>query len=88
VWIVTSGDKKQTAVKRMFKNVKIKDMPTEERKKRQAAFMTDKEGRCSTAALIEIRRGANTWVALDSSAVGEYDFDNIQNNGARLIEHK
>lgn len=88
VWVVTSGDKKQTAVKRMFKNVKIENMPAEERKKRQSAFMTDKEGRCSTAALIETRRGINTWVVLDSSAVGEYDFDNIQNNGAHLIEHK
>jgi len=88
VWVVTSGDKKQTAVKRMFKNVKIEEMPAEERKKRQSAFMTDKEGRCSTAALIETRRGINTWIVLDSSAVGEYDFDNIQNNGAHLIEHK
>ena len=88
VWIVTSGDKKQTAVERMFKNVRIEDMPTEERKKRQAASKSDKEGRCSTAALIETRRGINTWVVLDNAAVGEYDFDNIQNNGARLINHK
>lgn len=72
----------------MFKNVKIEDMPVEERKKRQTAFMTNKEGRCSTAALIETRRGVNTWVVLDSSAVGEYDFNNIQSNGAHLIEHK
>lgn len=88
VWTVTSGDKKQTAVRRMFKNVRIKDMPTEEREKRQTARMSDEEGRCSTAALIETRQGVNTWVVLDNAAVGEYDFGNIQNNGAHLIEHK
>lgn len=84
VFIVTEGENKRAGVKRLFSHIRLEDMTIDEQSKISRERIESQEGVVSGSTIIDIRRGCNTELSIDSAAAADLDLHLLQENGIEV----